>query len=117
MHHGLNGNLTPRQFQQCPIEGFASGQLFEQEGIEQFVNHARKAGEDTCQVGTGRAHPHVELHRGRIKAEQFPEHSLGPNCVTYTAERGERCIGIGRLGNSLKQLGSNPCQVKATASS
>ena len=68
----------------CPVAEFCeicsecwrTWQPRHQQAIEQFVDHPRITREQACQKWTRRADLYSQIKRGRVKAEQLPEHPL-----------------------------------------
>ncbi len=92
-----------------------TGQLVQHQRVHQLVDHARIAGQDSGQIGTGRAQLHVQSQRRRVEAEQLPQHALAAQRVADFAEVDQRRIGIGRGGDRLEQVGRDGGQEVAAA--
>ena len=88
---------------QIGLERGRRRQPFDQQAVEELVDHARIHHEQPRQKGARRTQPHRQVERRRVEAEQFPEHPLATQRVGHVAERGQRGVRIGRAADRRQQ--------------
>ena len=106
---------SPAQVLQRRLQGLVGGQLVQHQRIHQFVDHARIARENARQIRARGTQPDIQPQRGRVEAEQFPQHPFAAQRVTHLAQVDQRGIGIRRLGDGLEQVGGDGGQEMAAA--
>ena len=73
----------------------ARRQLVQHQAVHQLVDHARVADQNARQIFAGRAHLDVQTQRGRVEAEQLPQHPLAAERIADFSQVDERESGSG----------------------
>ena len=85
------------------VELLRSRRPLHEQAVEQLVDHPGIAHEQAGEERARRAELHGEVERGRVEAEEFPEHPLAAERIAHGGEIHERGVGVGRPADRRQQ--------------